>query len=237
VTENGKVQPLHNWRNNEPANGYLDRNGKHWFLFSNCEGAVLVTSGDKGAPSIKLGRAYPAHQYNRERGVANLLLPPCLGFGNPEAIAVGRQGQLAVLRLPSGSTPATSDDPALLLAPGSEPIALAPWSTLELASSPACSSSTEGSRALIQTPVSWLAGESLAGKAMTAIVRWSTARVCLEAVEAPHASATTENWLVARFVGKSPGASLITRKGDETYRQAVTCSVAPASAASLEALH
>jgi hypothetical protein len=237
VTASGKNWPLANWRNHEPVSAYLDSKEKLWLLSSNCEGAVLVQN-EEGVTAIKLSRAYPRHQQNRERGVAKMLLPPCSGFENPEAIAVSPQGQLAVLRLPSGTTPATVDDPALLLTSSSEPIALAPWSTLELASSPACSSSSDGYRALIQPPASWLASApNTRQPSMSAIVRWSSTRVCLEAVEAPSASPpdpatdprTNEAWLVARFVGKAPGAALITQKGEERYRQPVACEVTSSS--------
>ncbi|HWA78395.1 MAG TPA: hypothetical protein VG937_38935 [Polyangiaceae bacterium] len=230
VGANGISHPLANWKNSEPLGGYVDRNGKTWFLFSNCEGAVRVASADPGALSIRLGRAYPAHQFNRQRGVARMFLPPCLGFQNPEAIAVGPRGELAVLRMPSGATPATADDPALLLTPSSEPIALASWSTLELASSPACLASHDGYRALIQTPESWLDAEpGGADSAMSAIVRWSSSRVCLEAVEAPSGSGPNRAHLVARFAGKNQGAALVTQEGDKAHRQGVTCQVVRAT--------
>jgi hypothetical protein len=232
VATNGTTRPLANWKGHEPLSGFVDSRGKIWFLSSNCEGSAAVARADTGARSIKLGPAYPVAQFNRRRGVSKMFLPPCLGFENPEAIAVGPQGELAVLRLPSGTAPATAEDPALLLSPPSEPLALAPWSTLELASSPACSTSRDGYRALIQTPESWLDAEPPGGNsAMTAIVRWSSARVCLEAVEAPNGFGPGRGHLVARFAGRNQGAALLTETGNEMHRQPVTCRLAGTTSA------
>jgi hypothetical protein len=229
VGSNSIIHPLPNWDGSrEPPNGYVDARGKLWLLSSNCEGGVRVVDAQSGVVRLKLGRAYLHHDPRRAQSPLSRFLPPCPGFANPDAIAIGANGQLAVLRLPSGNDPATSDDPALVLAPGTDPIPLAPWSTLELGSSPACAASTGGYRALIQTPYAWLANEERAGNApgMSALVRWSADRVCLEAVETPYEN----RLLVARFAGKEPGAVLVSGPPGGTDRQAVSCQLTHATA-------
>jgi hypothetical protein len=59
---------------------------------------------------------------------------------------------------------------------------MAPWSTLQLATSPAYARGDDGVRALVQTPTAW---GNVAGSGsfhitpgMSALVRWSRDRVC-----------------------------------------------------------
>src|SRR5450631_1031894 len=89
-------------------------------------------------------------------------------------------------RLPPGDEPPTTDNPAWLLSDDAAPVELAPWSSLEVATSPACADKS-GYRAIVQTGKSWLSVDGASGfrpqTGMTALVRWSTERVCLEAVE------------------------------------------------------
>jgi len=109
---------------------------------------------------------------------------------NPDALALAPDGSLGVVRMPSGSRPPTVDDPALLLRAGQPPIALAPWSTLRPADDPACQGPDTGARALLMLPTAWIrlalpgaASTSAAEPSTLALVRWSGARVCLDAVE------------------------------------------------------
>ncbi|HVH41839.1 MAG TPA: hypothetical protein VM925_05830 [Labilithrix sp.] len=158
---------------------------------------------------------------------------------NPEALAVGSKGELVVLRMPSGSEPASALDPAYVLAPGTAPTALAPWSELKLADDPACKAEPGGYRAVLQLVGPWVRVTTpelrVEEAAMIARVRWTAKRVCLEGFEAklpnanvrvPSGGSTGEpisiaTWLVAKGsmfarVGVSEGVE---------WRQALECSV------------
>ncbi len=134
-------------------------------------------------------------------GVADLFdVPPPpsndLYPANPDAIAIGARSDISVLRTPSGGTPPTEQDPALIYGTSGAPIPLAPWSTMTLASDPACralaalspSDPNGGWRAIIQTQGPWI---SINAPGLTADpdapsllrVRWTPTRVCLEAAE------------------------------------------------------
>lgn len=104
---------------------------------------------------------------------------------NPDALAVGPKGDLAVIRTGSGSDPASTHDPALLLVSAMPPVALAPWSSLKLADDAACKE--PGWRTTLQTIAPWvrvttpeLRTEDLP---MIARVKWNERRVCLEGLE------------------------------------------------------
>ena len=132
---------------------------------------------------------------------------------NPDALAIGPRGDLAIVRTGSGSDPASALDPALLLVPAMPPVALAPWSTLRLADDASCKE--PGWRTTLQVITPWvrvttpeLRTEDLP---MLARVKWSEKRVCLEGLEvklpdvtvrAPGVSASeplkVASWLVAR---------------------------------------
>jgi hypothetical protein len=109
---------------------------------------------------------------------------------NPDALAQAPDGSPAVVRMPSGPQPPTADDPALLLRPGQPALALAPWSTLRPGDAPECSGADAAYRALVMLPESWIrlvapaiALSEHAPQPMVALVRWGTARVCLDVVE------------------------------------------------------
>ncbi len=115
--------------------------------------------------------------------------PPRSGLypANADAVAVGPKGDVATLRTPSGGDPPTAMDPALVVAPGAPPLALAPWSTLKTADAPECKAEAGGWRATLAVLRPWV---KLGGDAhveddapMFARVRWSVTRVCLEALE------------------------------------------------------
>ena len=134
-------------------------------------------------------------------GVADLYdvpAPPSTDLypANPDAIAVGPRGEVAVLRTSSGGAPPSEQDPALLFGSSGAPTPLAPWSTMTLASDPACkalaqlppSDPNAGWRAIVQTARPWI---SISGPNMQADaetpgllrVRWTQNRICLEAAE------------------------------------------------------
>ncbi|MEO8797382.1 MAG: hypothetical protein ABI551_05805, partial [Polyangiaceae bacterium] len=116
---------------------------------------------------------------------------------NPDAIAIGPRGEVAVLRTASGGTPSSDQDPALLYGANGASVPLAPWSTLTLANDPACraiaalppNDPNAGWRAVVQTARPWIsvtgAGLKLADDTPALMrVRWTQTRVCLEAIEA-----------------------------------------------------
>ncbi|MBX3207328.1 MAG: hypothetical protein KF764_19935 [Labilithrix sp.] len=158
---------------------------------------------------------------------------------NPDALAVGPKGELAVLRTPSGSDPPSALDPAFVVVPSMPPVALAPWSELRLADDPACKAEPGGYRATLQTSAPWIRVTTpelrVEDAPMIARVRWTPKRVCLEGFEVAVPAATLRapqggggyeqvtfaTWLVARGgvfarVGVSEGIE---------WRQALDCSV------------
>jgi hypothetical protein len=153
---------------------------------------------------------------------------------NPDALAVGPRGELAILRTPSGSDPASGLDPAFLLVQATPPIALAPWSELKLADDPACKAEPGGYRATLQTIAPWVRVTTpelrVEDAPMLARVRWSAKRVCLEGFEVKLPSVSIRassdlgsfaTWLVAKG---SSFARVSVSEGIE-WRQALECSV------------
>jgi hypothetical protein len=127
---------------------------------------------------------------------------------HPDALAIGADGTIGVLRIPSFDPP-TTDDPALVLVPGRAPIRLAPWSTLSAASD--CVPGGTAFRAIVTTGPGWI-DLTLGGVRPEAplvaqlIVGWSDQRICLEAIEVATGSLSVPNHdaeraLFARFVG------------------------------------
>jgi hypothetical protein len=156
--------------------------------------------------------------------------PGALPFVNPDAIAVGGDGKLRILRLPPGSDPPTADNPAWLVADDTAPLELAPWSTLQVASSAACAGG-DGFRAVIQTQQPWLGLDGANSRSpMTALVRWSTERVCLEAVELGYRNIPTDGSqqpltvvAVARFVGSDAGHAFVGNEASAQVRVSASC--------------
>jgi len=162
---------------------------------------------------------------------------------NIDALAVGPRGELAVVRTPSGSEPPSALDPALLLVPGAPALALAPWSTLTAAEDAACKADPAGWRVTVQTTAPWLRLTGASARPaddafMLARVRWSSARVCLEAVELRAEDMTVaggptsqwgsvwdspvESWVVARFAGGPAAGRIAVIAGGEA-RQSLEC--------------
>jgi hypothetical protein len=157
---------------------------------------------------------------------------------NPDALAIGPRGDLAIIRTGSGSDPASAQDPALLLVSAMPPVALAPWSTMRLADDPSCKD--PGWRTTLQIIAPWirvttpeLRTEDLP---MLARVKWSPSRVCVEgfevklpdvAVRAPGATGSESlkvaSWLVARG---NVFARVAIADGVE-WRQPLECTLVP----------
>jgi hypothetical protein len=194
---------------------------------------ALTVLGDSAEEIIKING-------NGISLVDHLPAPPSADLypENPDALAVGPQGALAVLRLPSASDPASAGDPALLLPlGGGPPLALAPWSTLLSADDPACRGDASGYRALIHTASPWLRlrGAPTARDpvgVMSARVRWGASRVCLEALELPEAvrplrtGEELETEIVVRFVGPGGAGRVAFAPGAELH-QPLSCTLAP----------
>ena len=216
--------------------GVADAAGKLWIACGVYSRAFRVIDASTGQTRMTLPAVLPwvwqpAASFPLYGGGSATELP------NPDAIAVGAAGKLAVLRLPS-EEPATVDDPAWLLSPDAGPVELAPWSTLETADSAACMARSEQDdavRALVQTAVAWVTLEASAGfrrpPGMTALVRWSRSRVCLEAIEVGYREIEQDDaprygvqvMAVARFAGAHPGAGLVGVTRSETYRVPAVC--------------
>lgn len=167
-------------------------------------------------------------------GVAGLHTPPSLGnIGiTSDTLAVGPKGALFVLRVPASTSPPSAEDRAFVFpASGGPPEPLAPWSSLTLGDDPACKSEA-GFRAQVTPRSSWITvrgGRQQLTGPMSARVRWSATRVCLDAVEIPEGTKNVRNaevetaivWRIggeAARVAFAPGVEL---------RQAMSCSLVP----------
>jgi hypothetical protein len=159
---------------------------------------------------------------------------------NPDALAVGPKGDLAVLRTPSGSDPPSALDPAFLIIQATPPTPLAPWSELKLADDPACKAEQGGYRAALQIQGPWVRVTTpelrVEDAPMIARVRWTAKRICLEGFEVklPNVtvrmpssggssadSATFATWLV----GKGSTFARVGVADGLEWRQALECSV------------
>jgi hypothetical protein len=158
---------------------------------------------------------------------------------NPDALAVGPKGELAILRTPSGSDPASWLDPAYIVVQAAAPAPLAPWSTLKLADDPACKADKDGWRATLQTIAPWIRVANpelrVEDAPMIARVRWSPKRVCLEGFEVKlptatiqlsgpsgtHEPATFSTWLV----GKGSAFARVGVAEGVEWRQPLECSI------------
>jgi hypothetical protein len=194
--------------------------------------AVLALNADGSGAVEKISGTSVADLQTLPVAPADLVSP------TPDTLAVGPQGQLAILRTP-GSDPPSADDPALLFVLGAAaPIALAPWSTLTAADDPACKADANGWRAIVRTSTPWLrlrgapnVPESDRAGAMFARVKWSAQRLCLESVELPESQRTMmprgdlmETEIIARFVG-APVASRVAMIAGAELHQPLTCTL------------
>jgi hypothetical protein len=236
ITSSGVVRSVRGCRHDfDVYGGVVDAHGKLWIACESYSRAVDVIDADTGETRLSLPAVLP-WVWQPEMAF------PLYGGGratylpNPDAIVVTPEGKLAVLRIPS-EEPATVDDPAWLLAPDAAPIELAPWSTLEPATSAACAAKADGVRALVQTVVPWVSVEGATPfrrpPGMTAIVRWGRERVCLEAIEAGDRSIEdaadplhgTQIMAVARFASGNAAAGLVGIGPNEAYRVAASCTL------------
>jgi hypothetical protein len=219
------------------SGGYHDPKAGLLLACSTMEGAAEIFEGETGKVRARFPPVITFMGHVRERGY---LPAPWHVFANPDAIAVASDGTVGIVRVPSVLEPSTVDDPAWFLAEGAPPIELAPWSTLELATSPACAKEHGGYRAIVQTLAPWISVDGALGfrraPGTRALVRWSTSRVCLEAVEAGYRQLEAEEGeqrgrqdvevtAVARFVGAAPGGGLVGTTAASEVRTPAKCTV------------
>jgi hypothetical protein len=216
--------------------GYHDPKGRLLVVCGTAEGAATISDADTGAVQMRFPPVI-TFMGHVEQKVASYPSAPWHVFANPDAIAVAPDGTLGILRVPSVGDPSSPDDPAWFLTKDTQPVELAPWSTLRSASSAECAHDKGGYRAIVQTAVPWVAVEGSLGMrrtpGMTALVRWSPSRVCVEAVEAGYRDIEEERdpqyglkvMAVARFVGAGAGGGLVGASAEEEVRAPATCSL------------
>lgn len=193
--------------------------------------AVLMVSSDATTRLLEL-------QPGKSRAISTVPPPPKREAypANTDALGIDSSGAMAVIRMPSGATPPTADDPAWLLRGSEAPVALAPWSTLQSVDQQACQADTSGHRAILQLPQGWVdvrdagvpASEALP---MLAMVRWNAQRVCLEAAVVAGAEVEVRQTnvpaaYVARFGAKPAAARRGIAQGAE-YWSAMSCRLVP----------
>ena len=193
----------------------------------------LLNVGADGSLEVLEVQAGKAHRLFQMPGLDASLYPT-----NPDALALGVYGALAVLRTPSGNEPATSADPALLFHQDGTVSPLAPWSRLFLADAPECRPAPNDFRTVLQTSRAWLhlvdAGlpvtTEVLDAGMFAVLRVNSERLCLEAVElgaapAERQDSAKETRLAARFVGSHRGAARLAFAAGFELRQPLSCSL------------
>ncbi|MFO0552974.1 MAG: hypothetical protein U0271_31595 [Polyangiaceae bacterium] len=158
-------------------------------------------------------------------------LPNPLGQpANPDVLALGTDGKVALVRLVS-ELPPTDEDPALLVRPNEAPVALAPWSKLDVDGSPACATMT-GYHMVLASTTPWVdvgaANNTFSGLPAYYLLRWSETALCLEAAEVPFGSLDLpngnqgESYIVMRF-GKDGGAGHVMVAEGAELREPRTC--------------
>ncbi len=167
-------------------------------------------------------------------------LPPpptsLMSPANPDVVAIGPKGEVGVIRTVSGSEPPTAEDPALLILPGQKVIPLAPWSTAVSADSPECETDTTSYRTTLQTIAAWarIVGYPVSSDpylGMTARVRWSPERVCIESIEVPESRSidsfnNSVPTIVTAAFGPNQAARSTIQLGAES-RTTLSCALSP----------
>ena len=147
------------------------------------DGSLLVLATNEGE-----GTRVWRHRQGLGTEVFGLPHTPLRPTHDPsDALGISEQGEIAVLRFPSAPRPPSANDPPLAYVPGKPLERLAPWSSLQPATAPACADKA-GYRAIVLAASTWFkavhgAAEAPSDRGMVAAVRWSKERVCLEALE------------------------------------------------------
>ena len=230
----GKIRAIRlDARSCRPFGGYVDGRGRLLIACQGESGATAIKDAENGETIFRAPQVFPM-QYDPSARPGSPSAVPLQDFDVPDAIAVARDGSVGLLRLPSGPEPASVDDPAWLLSAEARPVELAPWSTLQVATSPQCAHGGDGVRALVQTSTAWVRVAGATGfrteQGMSALVRWNRDRVCLEAIELGYRGWGLRNELVARFTGQGAGASLVVLTTAAGYHEPVRCTLRPADA-------
>ena len=228
VSHTGKVRPLRPQCRADA--GYVDARGTLFVACGNDYGATTLEDTDHGSTLLKLP---VTERFRSDSGPGMRFFPPGEQLlTHVDAVAVAADGKVGLVRTASGTEPPTADAPAWLLFADAPPVALASWASLEPATSPACARN-DGYRTLIQTLPSWIDVEgsrtSSSVLGMSALVRWSTERVCLEAVEigtgnaGPNPASPSSVTLVAQFAGKNSSAAFVGTTDTDSVHDAASC--------------
>lgn len=197
------------------------------------DGELLVLAVDSSCSGVVLGLETRSSRrlFALPRRLEGVGCP-----ANRDVLALGPNGEVGVLRTPSGDVPASAKDPALLLLPGQPLRPLAGWDTLQSADTPACRQDASGFRAIVMTGGPWVSvvdSESpLASTAgAMALVRWSPERVCVEALEIDAGMWTTDQGdmnttVVARFDGTPVAGRVGIARGSE-LQIPMSCTLLP----------
>lgn len=197
------------------------------------EMAFLEVDSSGGGRVFKVGGGGVSELFEVGAFPDELLYP-----ANPDALALGPKGELAIVRTPSGSDPPSTLDPAFVVAPGAAPEPLGPWSTLAFADDPACKAEVGGYRTVLQIVSPWIRVATpdlrVEDYPMIARVRWTSKRVCLEGVEVKLPSVPlrlalaeeTEPLSVASWlVGKGSTFTRVAIGEGIEWRQPLECSI------------
>ncbi|MBK8254605.1 MAG: hypothetical protein IPK82_18295 [Polyangiaceae bacterium] len=173
--------------------------------------------------------------------IARLPAPPSTSLlpAVPDALAVGPNDSIALVRMPSGDNPPSAADPAWLVVPGPTLTPLAPWSSALPMSDPACVADAAGFHLTIQTTWPWYTLQGAeeptdvdgSTTGMTARVRWSKERVCIEALELVERAGNslfdlpTEDIVVATF--QTPTAGRVGIEAGVESRAPLSCTLQP----------
>jgi hypothetical protein len=242
VSHTGIVHPIRPGCRTD--SGYIDARGTLFVACGDRSGATALGDVDHHRMLMRLP---PAERFRDGSLVGMSFFEPGRQLlTDPDAVAVAPDGKLALVRTAAGSEPPTVDLPAWLLTADGPPVELAPWATLEPATSAACAQGG-GYRALIQTATPWIEVEgarfSGLSPGMSAIVRWSPERVCLEALEVGlreqaasparpdpklRPGPPIQVMIVARFTGKDASSAFVGTTTAASVHEAAKCElVAP----------
>jgi hypothetical protein len=175
-------------------------------------------------------------RYGQGASVPLFHVPPNVGSARATELAdvlgVSAQGEVAVLRFSGGSEAPSAAHPVLAFRPNQPPVALAPFSRVTPGNDAKFSSAARGYRALVTAGPGLLQLERGPTEldedwGVTAALRWSTDRVCLEAVELADAifeldEVHASTRVVATFGAKPSAARLAFASGQE-LQQALRC--------------
>jgi hypothetical protein len=128
-----------------------------------------------------------------------------------ETLGLHDGGRVAVIAIADCGRPPTKESPAKILVPGDPVRTLAAWNTVMPGNAPECRGEKGAWNAILSLPQTWLQLRDAyvpmeKSGTFIARVRWSEARVCLDAVEIPAGDVEPED-----VGGKHTGVAVIAR--------------------------